>query len=77
MTKYKNAKIYCITNDIDNYKYIGSTSKRILNDRLFLHLCDSTKKPDSTHTYSSKLYQHIRKIGQSELNRSISFLINN
>ena len=45
MTIYKSSKIYCTTNDINNYKYIGSTSKRILNDRLFLHLCDSTKPP--------------------------------
>ena len=68
MSKYKNAKIYCITNDIDNYKYIGSTCKRLLNDRLFLHLCDSTKPPSYKHTYTSKLYEHIRKLGQYNFN---------
>ena len=66
MTKYKNSKIYCITNDIGNYKYIGS--KRILNYRLFLHLCDSTKPPSYKHTYSSKLYEHIRELEQEYFN---------
>ena len=70
MAKYKNSKIYCITIDSDNYKYIGFTSKRtsILNDRLFLHLCDSTTTPSNKHTYSSKLYKHLRKLGQEYFN---------
>ena len=34
MSKYKNTKIYCITNDIDNYKYIGSTSCHLRGSRV-------------------------------------------
>jgi hypothetical protein len=53
MAKYKNSKIYCITNDIDSYRYIGSTNTRILNDRLFLHLCYPTKPPSYKHAYAN------------------------
>ena len=60
MRRYKNAKIYKITNDIDDYIYVGSTTKRLLNDRMRTHSSSCIDPKVSNH--NCKLYQHMRKL---------------
>ncbi len=55
MPDFSNAKIYKITNDIDDEIYIGSTTQR---------LCDRWKYHRwASKTLKSKLYSHIHSVG--------------
>jgi hypothetical protein len=49
-------KIYKITNSIDDYVYIGITS-RTLSETLNIHISDAKRGIEG------ELYSHIRKIG--------------
>ena len=60
MNKYKNTKIYVIENSVTDKIYIGSTTQRILTDRLYRHCSDAC------NGLNSRLYKHIRDIGQFE-----------
>ena len=66
MTRYKNTKIYKITNDIDDLVYIGSTTQRTLTDRLWKHCSSSSDKKVSN--YNCRLYQHMRELGMFQFN---------
>ena len=59
--KYNNTKIYKITNDIDEFVYIGSTCSN-LSHRLYRHCSDASNGK------TAKFYEHIRTIGQFEFN---------
>ena len=56
MTKYQNAKIYKIDNDVDNLIYVGSTITS-LNKRFTQH------KSRSKRCLNIKLYKHFAKLG--------------
>ena len=60
MNKFKNTKIYVIENSVTDKIYIGSTTQRILTDRLYRHCSDAC------NGLNSRLYKHIRDIGQFE-----------
>jgi hypothetical protein len=60
MNKYNNTKIYVIENSVTDKIYIGSTTKKILTDRLYRHCSDACNGK------TSGLYKHIRHIGQFE-----------
>jgi hypothetical protein len=55
-SKYQNAKIYKIINDIDDQIYVGSTITS-LNRRFSLHKCNAKVHPNI------KLYKHFAKLG--------------
>jgi len=56
MNKYKNGKIYKLTNTVDDLIYVGSTCKK-LNLRFSGHKADSRRNP------TAKAYQHLNRIG--------------
>jgi hypothetical protein len=56
MEKYQHAKIYFISNDVDNLIYVGSTIKP-LNRRFTLHKSASKLYPER------KIYKHFTKLG--------------
>ena len=66
MSKFRRAKIYKVTCDLSDLIYIGSTTQRLLSDRLYLH-CRTSGKPEHS-TYNCKLYQHIREHGFNYFN---------
>ena len=55
---YKNGKIYCIRNNVDNDIYIGSTCSP-LSKRMSGHRTDMKLRPKT----GSKLYQRMEEIG--------------
>ena len=55
---YKNGKIYCIRNSVDNDIYIGSTCSP-LSKRMSGHRTDTKARPKTC----SKLYQKMKEIG--------------
>ena len=59
-TRYKNAKIYKIVNDIDDYIYVGSTCSPLYK-RKYHHKNDS-KSPHKQHRI---IYKHLRDINQT------------
>ena len=67
---YGRVKIYKITNEIDDKFYIGSTTKKHLSDRMWLHASSSMDLKVSN--YKCHLYQHFRRLGQ--FNFSIELL---
>ena len=60
MNKFKNTKIYVIENSVTDKIYIGSTTQRILIDRVYRHCSDAC------NGLNSRLYKHTRDIGQFE-----------
>ena len=62
--KYDNAKIYKITNTIDDKFYIGSTTQ-LLSDRLSQHKCGSTNRRFKNKNRPS--FEHFIEIGIDNL----------
>ena len=58
--KFNNSKIYKITNDVDDFIYIGSTTQRLLSDRMWKH--SSSSMDPKVSNYNSRLYQHMREV---------------
>jgi group I intron endonuclease len=59
MNNYSTSKIYKLINNVDNKIYIGSTYNS-LSKRLWLHR-------NRSKTRTSKVYQHFRSIGMSNV----------
>ena len=58
----KTAKIYRITNDVNDRFYIGSTSQRLLSDRMWKH--SSSSMDPKVSNFMCRLYQEMRRLGQ-------------
>ena len=67
--KFNNSKIYKITNDVDDFIYIGSTTQRLLSDRMWKH--SSSSMDPKVSNYNSRLYQHMREVGQFNFNMEL------
>ena len=61
MPNYKLAKIYKITNEKNDFVYVGSTCKRVLYDRLVQHFQNANNQRNRPR--NSHLHQLIREIG--------------
>jgi hypothetical protein len=62
MPNYANGKIYAILNDVNDYKYVGSTTANLARRMVEHRSCAKLKAKDT------KLYQHMRAIGVSHFN---------
>ena len=69
---YKNGKIYCIRNTIDDDIYVGSTtqplSKRMVKHRCSAHTCPHKQK-NTTHMYEFELVEEYPCDNVEQLNR--------
>ena len=61
----KTAKIYRISNDVNDRFYIGSTSQRLLSDRMWKH--SSSSMDPKVSNFMCRLYQEMRRLGQFHL----------
>ena len=59
MPNYAQGKVYAVVNDVNNYKYVGSTTAP-LSQRMTEHRSCAKLKVKQT-----KLYEHMRAIGVS------------
>lgn len=59
--------IYCITNDINDKKYVGKTSLKTIEERFYQHIEDS-KRP---HTEKRALYDAMLKYGYNHFSISL------